>query len=239
MFTAAAFIPGPPLLVPELANEAASETADLRRAVLDVAAALAETCDRWIAVGTDTSALRNASNESGTFRGFGVDVTVSLGPESDRAIDADMPLPALIAGWVRGQSAPALRCDMEYLQPDTPAESALSRGEQLRRQIDAVPERVGALIVADGATTLTDRAPGAFDPRAEDFERTLSEALDSGATGTLATLDVRLCCDLGVSARAAWQVLAALFTGTKPGRVMHRFDSAPYGVGYHVGMWLP
>lgn len=248
MFTAAAFIPAPPLLVPELANAAASETADLRRAVLDAAAALAERSDRLMAIGvvskTDARSVQTASHAYGTFKGFGVDVRVALGPDvPDPSVepDAEMPLPALIAGWVRGQVASDLLCDVEYVTDDEPPASAAVAGTQLRAQLHALPERVGVLVIADGTNTLTERAPGSYDVRAEAFERELAAALDTGDARALATLDPQLCGELGVTARSAWHVLAALFGGDRSGvtRVSHRFDCAPYGVGYHVGVWLP
>ncbi|MCW4353818.1 hypothetical protein ONR57_10965 [Hoyosella sp. YIM 151337] len=249
MFTAAAFIPGPPLLVPELANAAAAESADLRRAVLDVAGELGLRSERWVVIGVDERPgqvpVHTGADAIGTFRGFGVDVRVTLAPPAVSASnpklpapDRNMPLPALIAGWVRGAAAPECRCEVEYVPADASAEVAAAIGRRLRTQLDAAGERVGVLIVADGASALTERAPKAYDERAADFEDALAQALDTGDVKWLAALDERLCTALGACTRAAWQVLGALFHDGVAA-VERRFDCAPYGVGYHTGVWLP
>ncbi|MGL5441275.1 MAG: hypothetical protein ACRDDJ_02245, partial [[Mycobacterium] stephanolepidis] len=89
-----AICPSTPLLVPELSGEAATETAELREAAITAVRSLPT---RWIAIGAGRG--RYGSEVSGTFAGYGVDVRVSLssmisGPD-------ELPLPVLIAGWLR------------------------------------------------------------------------------------------------------------------------------------------
>ena len=178
----------------------------------------------------------------GTFAGFGVDVRVCLSPEaSGRDADPSMPLAALVAGWLRGEAAPDARLRVRLLAPDTPADECARLGQSLRRALDASPEPQALLVVADGANTLTDKAPGAFDPRAEPAQQALDAALGAGDCGALDRLDVDLCDAIGLAGRPAWQALSAVFGGATggPRKAESLYVGAPYGVGYHVGMWLP
>ncbi|MGF7124973.1 hypothetical protein [Rhodococcus sp. AG1013] len=246
MLTAAAFVPSPPLLVPQLAGAAAPETDRLRRAVLDVSGRLGEACGQWTVIGVadpGAPAAEISPESCGTFAGFGVDVRVCLAPgESDRGeVDPAMPLAALVAGWLRGRAAPSATVRVRILAPDTPIAECVRLGEQLRHELDASPSPQGLLIVADGANTLTDKAPGSLDERSADVEAVLGRALASGDCGALGGLDARLCGEIGLSGRAAWQTLSAAFGGPDggPRKAESLYSGAPFGVGYHVGMWLP
>ena len=96
----------------------------------------------------------------------------------------------------------------------------------------------GLLVVADGATTLDPKAPGAFDARAPEYQAAVDTALAQGDCAVIAGLDPDLSAVLGCAGRAAWQVLAAVFE-PRPSRVTTDYADAPFGVGYHVGTWLP
>ncbi|RVW04311.1 class III extradiol ring-cleavage dioxygenase family protein [Rhodococcus xishaensis] len=246
MLTAAAFVPSPPLLVPQLASGAAQETDRLRRAALGVASRLGESCEEWTAFGVAEPGLpfiaEVGPESSGTFQGFGVDVRVCLSPDaSAAAVDPSMPLAALIAAWLRGQAAPASKVRVRVLAPDTPADQCAQLGAALRRELDARRSRQALLVVADGANTLTKKAPGAFDPRSEQVQAALDAALAEGDCGALDHLDAALCQSIGLAGRAAWQTLSAVFGGEAggPRKSESLYVGAPYGVGYHVGMWLP
>ncbi|RVW03757.1 class III extradiol ring-cleavage dioxygenase family protein [Rhodococcus spongiicola] len=246
MLTAAAFVPSPPLLVPQLAGDAARETDQLRRSALAVSSRLGESCSEWTAIGVAESGLPFVAEvgpeSSGTFAGFGVDVRVSLSPDaSGTDVDPSMPLAALIAAWLRGQAAPASQIRVRLLAPDTPAEECAQLGAALRRELDARRSPQALLVVADGANTLTEKAPGAFDPRSEQVQASLDTALAEGDCGALDRLDAALCGSIGLVGRAAWQTLSAVFGGQAggPRKSESLYVGAPYGVGYHVGMWLP
>lgn len=58
----------------------------------------------------------------------------------------------------------------------------------LRGRVDAAPGPVGLLVVGDGATTLTDKAPGAFDDRAEAVQHAIDDALGRADVDALASL---------------------------------------------------
>lgn len=237
VFRAAALVPSPPLLVPELMGAGAARTADLRTAAVDATAHLASTVDRWIAVGVDRVSSTYGTATVGTFRGFGVDVVVSLsGGAAHSAADPDLPLAVLIAGWLRGVAAPDAAVEVRTIAADASPGSCAEFGEQLRREFDASAETWGVLLLADGANTLTPKAPGSFDERAEGVQRSIDDALASADVDALADLDPDLCASLGVGGRAAWQVLAAL-AGADATTTAELYRGAPFGVGYFVGTW--
>ena len=238
MLSAVAIIPSAPVLVPELAGAAAAEVADLAAAVLAAAALLPE---RWVVVGTgraddvlgtdgpDTAPV------TGTFAGFGADVTVRLSPQQARdrgELPVDFPLCALLAAWVRGQARPEASAQIHVYRSDHDAHTALACGRQLRAEIDQAPDPIGVLVVADGANTLTPAAPGGYHPDHAVAQQALDDALASGNVAALARLPEQI---LG---RVAFQVLAGL-TEPGPRSVKELYRGAPYGVGYFAGAWQP
>ncbi|WP_433208483.1 hypothetical protein ACQP1G_13995 [Nocardia sp. CA-107356] len=255
MFSIAALVPSPPILVPELcggsAHAAGADPDDapavLRAAALTAVGALAATTRRWTVIGVGAGAQVVGQNTVGTFRGFGADVQVAL---SDAALsraqhtpgtaDPQQPLPALIAGWLRGRIAPAAVAPTTLVAADTPADRCARIGADLRSALDGSPEPTGVLVVADGAATLTLKAPGYLDERAADVQRELDRALAAGDTTGLLALDPALCAELALSGRAAYQVLAGLFAAdSKAPYVETLYSDAPFGVGYQVSVWRP
>jgi hypothetical protein len=231
----AAVVPHPPLLVAELAGAAAQETTALRAACRDVAARLAAAGDRWIAVGAAPTASYHPPSSCGTFAGFGVDVRVALGAADPAAEpDRELPLPVLVAGWLRAQAGPAgerVRIEAHVLPTGTSPQDARGAGEEL-----AAADGDGVLlVVADGAATHTPKAPGAFDDRAAEYDRAVAEALGGGDAAALAGLDPTLSDALWVGGRVPWQVLAGALPRPSSARLVH--SSAPYGVAYHVALW--
>ncbi len=211
-----------------------------------MAGRLADSCTEWTAIGVAEAggaAVELPAESLGTFRGFGVDVRVGLSEGAAGDPDPEMPLAALVAGWLRGRSAPAASARVRVLAADTPARDCVRLGAQLRAEFDASPVPQGLLVVADGANTLTDKAPGAFDERSADLQTTLDRALAGGDPAALTALDPELCAAVGLTGRAAWQVLSGVFGGEagagQPRKAESLYSGAPYGVGYHVGMWLP
>src|SRR3954463_7057385 len=101
-------------MVPELAANAAGELADLRQAVFTAAASLPPT---WIAVGAGSTDAVLGPDGVGTFAGFGVDVRVELSPGTTDP-PGEMPLCALIAGWVRGQASPEAHTEVRVYASD-------------------------------------------------------------------------------------------------------------------------
>jgi hypothetical protein len=227
---AVAVLPQPPLLVPELAGSAATETADLRAACVEAARRLAAVTTTWIAVGADAGGRRTAGPDvRGTFAGFGVDVVVGLDPGATAPVDPELPLPLLVAGWAAGPVGARVRG--ELVAPDLPPEECAALGRAL------AGEGAGLLVVGDGAATHTEKAPGHLDERAGPFDAAVAAALAPGtprpwprSTPTWPRSCGRPAARPGRSSRAtagaAWRA-----------ELLH--SSAPYGVGYHVAVWTP
>jgi hypothetical protein len=142
----------------------------------------------------------------------------------------DLPICALIAGWLRGQARPEASAQVRVYRGDHDLDTALSIGRQLRAEIDRAPDPVGLLVVADGANTLTAGAPGGYDPDNLAAQLALDDALANGDISALTRLPEQI---LG---RVAFQVLAGL-TEPGPRSAKELYRGAPYGVGYFAGAW--
>ena len=232
-------LPEPPLIVPELATGAAAETAQLRAACVDAARRLAAAAPRWIAVGADTGGRRTVGPDArGSFIGFGVDVVVALDPASSAPVDHEFPLPLLVAGWVAAAAGADVRIRGELVAPDAPAAECAALGAALAAECAAEPGPVGLLVVGDGATTHSEKAPGHLDERAGPFDAGVAAALAGADGAALAALDPGLAAELDAAGRAPWQVLAGATAGGRwRGELLH--SSMPFGVAYHVAAWTP
>ena len=227
VLTAIAIIPSAPVLVPQLVGTAADELADLRQAVFTAAGALPA---RWLAVGVGPADEVVGPQATGTFAGYGVDVRAGL--SADAADVGELPLSALITAWVRAEARPAARVEVRVFDRDLSADEAIRRGRELRAVVDEADEPVGVLVVADGANTLTERAPGGHDPASVTVQIALDDALAAGDVAGLAELPAT------ITGRVAWQVLAGL-AGAGPRSAEELYRGAPYGVGYFAGVWIP
>jgi hypothetical protein len=215
-------------MVPELASGAATELADLREALFAAAAALP---GRWIVVGAGRTDSVVAPHQAGTFAGYGVDLPIALSPDPG-ADPAELPLCALIAGWLRGQVDPDAHAEVRVYADENDVDAALRHGRQLRAEIDEAADPIGVLIVADGAHTLTQPAPGGYDPDSIPVQAALDDALAGGDGTALTRLPDT------IVGRVAYQVLAGI-TEHGPRSAKELYRGAPYGVGYFVGVWQP
>jgi hypothetical protein len=145
-------------------------------------------------------------------------------------VPSDLPLCALIAGWVRGRANPSARAQVRVYADDHGVDAALGFGRMLRAELDEAADPVGVLIVADGANTLSPTAPGGYDPDSVPVQAALDDALGGGDAAALAGLPS------GVLGRVAYQVLAGL---GEPATAFESYRGAPYGVGYFAGVWTP
>lgn len=93
-------------------------------------------------------------------------------------------------------------------------------------QLDAMPGRVGLLLLADGSRTRGPRAPGGDDPRGEVVDAELVRALREGRAADVPDADA-----VGATAGPAVALLARFGGRTD---VLHA--AAPLGVGYLVGV---
>jgi len=224
-----AIIPSAPVLVPELAGAAADEVAELRAAMV---AAVATLPPRWVVVGVgsnDAADVVVGPESVGTFAGFGADLVVRLSPQATGQ-PVELPLAALIAGWMRDQAQPDAHAEVRVCAANHDVDTALALGRELRNELDGAAEATGVLVVADGANTLTPAAPGGHHPGDIDVQRALDDALSCGDLAALTLLPEQ------VVGRVAFGVLAGL-AEPAPRSAKELYRAAPYGVGYFAGVW--
>lgn len=242
-----AFVPQPPLLVPELVGGAVPLTRPLRDACLAAAGELATGANRWIAVGADASGpTRVPATAAGSFAGFGVDVPVSLGPHPEPG--GELPLPLLIAGWLRsaagrrtGAAAGLTEVTGQLVHPSAGPAECLAAGRALATELAGTADPVGLLVLGDGAATHPYPGAGRVDDRAGPYDDAIRHALAGADLDALAGLAPELADELGVTGRPCWQFAAGAARhwpgGGSDWRGELLYSAAPYGIGYHVAVW--
>jgi hypothetical protein len=213
MIEAVVFLPHPPVLVPELAQGATSELAELRAACA-AACDLVITPDRTtVLIGAGDGTHSHALDARGTFAGFGVPLEVSVG---DGTGPVDLPLSLTVGCWLVGRGR------AYSIGPDAAAPVLLDEPTTL-------------VVMGDGSARRDVKAPGYLDERAAGYDKAVVAALASGDPGELGRLDLDLGADLLAAGAPVWRAAAALLTRSYTGSVLH--DSAPFGVGYFVAAW--
>lgn len=239
MLVAAAVCPSPPLLVPEVAQGAAPELTEVRDACADALGLLAAARpDLLVVVGPVTDEARRGEygqGSQGSFEGFGVPLTVTLGADGGPARHPRGPMPPslAVAAWLLGRNSWSPASVTAHAVPQlAPPADCFALGGQVAHSA----ERVALLAMGEGCATRTHKAPGYYDERAQGFDSALAQALGGADTAALRALDQDLAAELQVSGRSCWQVLAeAAEPAGLRGTLLH--DSAPYGVGYMVAAW--
>ncbi|MFC0071933.1 hypothetical protein ACFFQW_49685, partial [Umezawaea endophytica] len=166
-----AVLPHPPLLVPELVGGAVDETEPLRAACLAAARELVDSSPHWVVIAGDPSGRRTIGPDiSGTFRGYGVDVPVALSAVESTS-DLALPLPALVAGWLRG-AAGAMTVRVELVHPDLPPAECFALGGELAARAGAA-----VLVLGTGSHRHGDASVGRPDDRAGPFDEGVRAAL--------------------------------------------------------------
>ncbi|WP_055564091.1 class III extradiol dioxygenase subunit B-like domain-containing protein [Streptomyces atriruber] len=236
MLVAAAVCPSPPLLVPEVAAGAAPELDAARAACSDALGVLAAARpDRLVVIGPAEQSGRGPHPQGarGSFRGFGVDVDVRLGPAGAEAVRRELPTSLAVAGWLLARTQWAT-APVEGLGVGEPLEA--ERCVQVGEEIGALADRVALLVMGDASACRTLKAPGYLDERAAGFDAEVGRALGGADVAALKALDTGLAYELKAAGRAPWQVLAGAADGAAlSGELL--YEDAPYGVGYVVAAW--
>ncbi|WP_225801329.1 class III extradiol dioxygenase subunit B-like domain-containing protein [Streptomyces sp. NK15101] len=238
MLVAAAVCPSPPLLVPDVATGAAPELDAARAACADAVGLLAAARpDRLYVVGPADEGAHGGypAGATGSFAGFGVDLSVRLGAEPARREGEGRPLPPSLSvgAWLLARAGWA-DAPVEGLgvADSTTADVCAGTG----RELAASAGRVALLVLGDGSACRTVKAPGYLDERAAGFDAEAARALGTADAAALLALDAGLASELKAAGRAPWQVLAGAAEGAGlDGRLL--FEDAPYGVGYFVAAW--
>ncbi|MET8562164.1 class III extradiol dioxygenase subunit B-like domain-containing protein [Streptomyces flaveolus] len=236
MLVAAAVCPCPPLLVPEVAAGAAPEMDAARAACTDALGVLAAARpDLLVVVGTAEESGRGPFPQGapGTFRGFGVDLDVHLGPAGHPAPERRLPASLAVGAWLLERTgwsdAPIEGLGVaDTLEPERCAETG--------RELAGRAGRVALLAMGDGSACRTLKAPGYLDERAAPFDAEAARALGAADLAALRALDPALAHELKAAGRAPWQILAgAAENANLSGALL--YEDAPYGVGYMVATW--
>lgn len=247
------------MLVPEVANGAAEELADVRDASFEAVTRLRlERPDLLIAVATGGGAGAREVRFGGNFRRFGVDLAVGEGATGDglagdgaagsdigdvagddgRGARGTACVGLLVGRWLLDGGFPAavpLREGWEIGERTEPGEC-----ERIGRALAARSARVALLVMGDGTARRGVKAPGYLDERAVPFDDEVARALGGVDTRALAAIDPAAASDLMAAGRAPWQVLAGAVDGSSPswrGELLSY--RAPYGVGYFTAVWTP
>ena len=224
MIAGVAFCPHPPLLVPAVG--AGEPVAAREPALAAVCTLIAGSVEQVYVLGAGSAAARVfPAGSSGSFAGYGVDVTTRL-PGAPAAPAPQLPLSLAVAGWLleaAGWTGPTTgyACDP---QGSLPADLTID-----------VPTAL--LVMGDGSARRTEKAPGWLDARAAGFDAAVATALAAGDVDALAATDLPLAADLLAAGAPAWTAAAGLLGGTT-WTTRLSYDDAPYGVGYLVATWL-
>ncbi|WP_433326272.1 hypothetical protein [Spirillospora sp. CA-294931] len=228
MLVSAAVCPHPPLLVPEVAGEAASELDGLRAACAEAVRRLGD-ADVVVVVGGADETRAYGPGATGTLKPYGLDRR--FGPEGGEPL----PLSLTIGCWLLRDLA-GTHVRYQSVAFGAAPEECLGLGRALADSAG----RVALLVMGDGTACLSQKAPGYLDERAEAFDAEVAKALGHADAAALAALSPELSGELQAAGRAAWQVLAGAVTapGAGPFGAEPLAHEAPYGVGYHVASWL-
>lgn len=230
VLVAAAVVPSPPALVPEVASGAATELDEVRRAALDAARRLlAASPDRIVVVAQAEWTGWREPGEKADLAAYGVDLVLAgSGPGPQRR-----PLGHVLGQWLLELAGCSVPLAYLGVTPDLGPAACLALGGQVGRGTD----RAALLCVGDGSARRADDSPRWPDPRAVPYDESVAAALGDVDLDALRALDVATGLDLVVAGRAPWQVLAgaADTSGIWSGHLL--LTAAPYGVGYIVAAW--
>ncbi|MGH8860148.1 MAG: hypothetical protein ACRDVG_02765 [Jatrophihabitantaceae bacterium] len=216
MIRAVAFLPHPPVLVPDVAQGAAAELDDLRAACRVAIARVAAPGRSVVVIGPGPVSRCHARDARGTFAGFGVPVEVG-----DSGAD-ELPLSLTVGVWLARESGRAVAAAVG-IAPDR-AVPDLGDGD------------TALLVMGDASARRSTAAPGYLDERAEGYDAEVARALAAGDPAALGALDLGLGAQLLAAGAPAWAAAATLL-GTRTYDAELLYDDAPYGVGYLVAAW--
>lgn len=93
----------------------------------------------------------------------------------------------------------------------------------------------GVLVMGDGSSSRTDKAPGHTNPAAVPFDDAVVSALRQGDASALASVDLGQAKQVGAAGAAAWAAVAAQIAEVETAQVDLAID--PFGVLYVVARW--
>lgn len=229
MLVAAAVCPHPPVLVPEMAGEAAPEL-DAVRAACDRAVERLAGAGALFVVGGGAETLLYGPGAYASLRPYGFDWTSPAEPEDDAE---ELPLSLTIGRWLLERQGIAAGARYQAVASDADPDACLKLGQELAK----ARGEVALLVMGDGSACRSEKAPGYLDVRARPYDEGVARALGDADTAALAGLNPGLSREVQAAGRAAWQVLAGAAGGAAGLTGELLADEAPYGVGYFVAAW--
>jgi hypothetical protein len=225
-----AFCPCPPVLVPEVAQGAASELAELRAGCDAAVAWLVDRAGSVLVVGAGPHPRVHQDGSAGTLAGFGADVRAGGdGP-------AVLPLSLTIGAWLLD------RCGADLPRAYLEVGAAPGGAAQVASLVGSGAPAL--LVMGDGTARLDERGPGGWDARAVPYDERIAGALAAGDADALAGLDLDEADQLMAAGVPAWRAVGAALRHRDPqhrtpiqGTVLAR--QSPYGVAYTVATWQP
>lgn len=225
--TSVAFVPGAPLLVPEVgvgqSDDLDGWRAESVRAVRDALVGVS----RAVVVAGGDASRRVAGPALASMRGFGVDLEVGQPGGSEVGWQAGIGLWLLgEAGW----SGP-----VSVVEVATGSESDASGAIRA-----ALGESGGSalVVVADGSAGRGPKAPGYIIEGSEEFDDHVVSALAGADAARLASLDLREGARVMAAGAPVWAAVGA-GVGSESFGADVRQVGAPLGVSYAVAVWLP
>ena len=207
------------MLVPEVAQGAADELAELRAHCETVVRRLTDaagSADGLVTVvGSAPENGRWGTAAGGSLYGFGVDARAG---GAELVLPADLTIGAWLldrVGFAGERAYVGVHGDVRF-DVDTPV-----------------------LVMGDGSAKRSATAPGHIDGRASTYDKAIAEALATGDARALASLDVRVGEQLwagGVPALRSIGINVLASDVSVRDACLH-YAEAPYGVGYFVAEW--
>lgn len=151
---------------------------------------------------------------------------------------AELPLSLAIAAWLLGLEALTRqlpRVAAFGVPASMDAAPAVATGRALARAVRPGQD-VGLLVLADLSARRTPRAPAAFHPAAEEFDRRIGDAIRKAEIARVLEADAGLAAELRVGGMAALWLLVGALEGAGQLRGEVLYEAAPFGVGYLVGV---
>jgi hypothetical protein len=118
-----------------------------------------------------------------------------------------------------------------------PVDIAPSDAMHVGRGIAASAERVAMVVMGDGSSALSLKAPGYLVPGAQDWQDAVTAAIATADRDALAAISPDDAARFGATGRAAWQVLAGATSASSGWQADLLAQDDRYGVAYLVAQW--
>jgi hypothetical protein len=231
VISGAAFVPHPPLLVPELAGGAAAELDAVRRACGDAIVAVVARGARPVLLGGGPVSLSHSPLSRGSFAVYGVGAEIHLGSPGCGG-SVDLPLSLTVGAWLLREALGPRNGAVGFsVGPGFAASRAAVELLALAESSD-----VALVVLADGSARRSRTAPGYLDDRAAEFDASVAGALRRGDPDALQALDAGLGEELLAAGVPAWHAAGSLLADGHYDAHLS-YEDAPYGVGYFVATW--